>query len=450
MAPTQQVIYNLLIIGAILSFGIVFCTYSRILALDVLDENNSQFKVELHVPAVAMEEAKTEEVAAVAEAVSANEAAEDEEAAHTNQDRHELSPKFGEYATDKSLELTLTPLQERAREIFLQNATVTPPPNRLGAFVHVGKAGGSTLSALLKFGCHSFALQKCDGRYLPNETAVSKLVTYYHTPDFMNKKLYHSHYEFYLFSLRDPMARAISVYCYEHPYNTYVEQNPEAYAKLLTNFNSSEAVFAYKREQWKNMHTRFPKQRKINNYLKLYDCFPDLETYANLLDNVDNFTSGEWEGFAEKGDCENVAKLTMHHGAPSAIQHQHWDLSLIINGGDRDYLANKTVLVVRTEHQNDDWVGANQYLGQEGTISEPTHKLRDSSAIDFPIKKDLSEEGRKKLCMALNGEYKIYLKVLAEAVNLSLGDKYDSLQHSRTNCPWLNLTLPDGIDEVKT
>ena len=77
MARTQQVIYNLVIIGAILSFGIVFCTYSRILALDVLDENNSQFKVELHVPAVEMEEAKTEEVAAVAEAVSANEAALD-------------------------------------------------------------------------------------------------------------------------------------------------------------------------------------------------------------------------------------------------------------------------------------------------------------------------------------------------------------------------------------
>jgi hypothetical protein len=66
----------------------------------------------------------------VAEAVSANEAVKDE-AAHTNQDRHELSPKFGEYATDKSLKLTLTPLQEHAR-VADQAASTKPvePANK--------------------------------------------------------------------------------------------------------------------------------------------------------------------------------------------------------------------------------------------------------------------------------------------------------------------------------
>jgi hypothetical protein len=66
----------------------------------------------------------------VAEAVSANEAVKDE-AAHTNQDRHELSPKFGEYATDKSLKLTLTPLQEHAR-VADQAASTKPvePTNK--------------------------------------------------------------------------------------------------------------------------------------------------------------------------------------------------------------------------------------------------------------------------------------------------------------------------------
>ena len=65
------------------------------------------------------------------------------------------------------------------------------PPNTPGAFIHVGKTGGSTLSLLLRNGCHSFVPKPCVNRhtgklFIPknatDETMVSKLTTYYLLP----------------------------------------------------------------------------------------------------------------------------------------------------------------------------------------------------------------------------------------------------------------------------
>jgi hypothetical protein len=44
----------------------------------------------------------------------------------------------------------------------------------------IGKTGGSTISLLLRNGCHSFVKKPCHN--VPNETIVSELVTnYYHS-----------------------------------------------------------------------------------------------------------------------------------------------------------------------------------------------------------------------------------------------------------------------------
>jgi hypothetical protein len=52
-----------------------------------------------------------------------------------------------------------------------------------GAFVHMGKTGGSALSILLRNGCHSWMAHPC--RNITNETIASELIeSYYHVPDF--------------------------------------------------------------------------------------------------------------------------------------------------------------------------------------------------------------------------------------------------------------------------
>ena len=65
-------------------------------------------------------------------------------------------------------------------------------------------------------------------------------------------------------------------------------------------------------------------------------------------------------------------------------------------------------------------------------MATPSVKIRDSSSYVNPVKKELNEEGRKNLCMALKREYDIYLSLLVHAKNLS----------SNKDCPWLDISLP--------
>ena len=59
------------------------------------------------------------------------------------------------------------------------------------------------------------------------------------------------------------------------------------------------------------------------------------------------------------------------------------------NDNDNDNAKNwknKTLLVVRTKHMNDDWISANRYLGQDDpTISIPTYKVCDILQYDDPL-----------------------------------------------------------------
>jgi hypothetical protein len=88
-----------------------------------------------------------------------------------------------EIAKVKGVEESLTArLTVRARvEIYLStNEQPLPPPHTPGAFIHVGKTGGSTLRGYLMNGCHSFVRKPCGGpsRNIMNESYISKTTTY--------------------------------------------------------------------------------------------------------------------------------------------------------------------------------------------------------------------------------------------------------------------------------
>jgi len=95
-----------------------------------------------------------------------------------------------------------------------------------GAFLHLGKTGGSTLSTLLRNACHSWMTKPCVS-FHPNistpsnvrESAASqKIQAYFHTPDFL--KLPQSPLvDFYVVSVRDPYDRIRSAFVYGHPAN---------------------------------------------------------------------------------------------------------------------------------------------------------------------------------------------------------------------------------------
>ena len=144
---------------------------------------------------------------------------------------------------------------------------VTTNPTKVTAgFVHMGKTAGSTLSMLLRNGCHSFVKPKpC--HVVPNETATSRLVqAYYHIPDF--SKIPDSNHQIYIISVRDVYDRTISAFLYHHPGNlkannvtlprNWMRAAPDAYscfptlekfASSLTRGNSTFCDYPYRHNQ---------------------------------------------------------------------------------------------------------------------------------------------------------------------------------------------------------
>jgi hypothetical protein len=323
-------------------------------------------------------------------------------------------------------ESDVAPGQHNQEEILkLINSTVSSlhprDAHKLGAFIHVGKTGGSTLSHHLSWGCHSFVKKPCPGKTIDHETIASKTTTYYHTPDF-DRLLDDSKrflYKFYVFSIRDPFERSVSAYLYQHPENVAARKQ------------QGEHVYNYDRSQ------------KVAN--QIYQCFPTLEMYTKLLNNFTDWSDDpiHWNPkLLNNTDCAAFAKSTLRHGALHLPKHLGLHLSYDIRAfaGNIHNLNNSSILLVRTEFLWRDWESANRWLGGKGEIlSGPTG--RNSSSFELPISKQMSDSGRRNLCVALKDEYNLYLRLLGRAANLSEREKLESLEIAQRNCPELKLKL---------
>ena len=354
-------------------------------------------------------------------------------------------------------------VQMQAQKYLTNKDSLPRPPNlTLGAFIHVGKTGGSTVSSsLLRYGCHSSALSKCQimrkgGKYIGNETAVSKLTTYYHVPDFHARDLglfgeKGRKHQFYLFTVRDPLARTISSYLYLHPQNQIAEhfhkfktvKNGTKYMKRLKKLGSEEAVHQEYTRKFHRGEAKVPGLPKFlvlkaQNHNATYNCAPTLEDYAMLL--------GQEDG----SDCARLAKVDLSHNSING--HMKNSLTYITSNllRARAGLTNKTILALRTEYLHDDWISSNEYLGQEkGTVTDLGEKVRDSSAVERPVRSKLSEEGRRRICAALRMEYNVYFGILNQAANIGPQDVAKALAVAKKNCPWLGFnSLPQLIDDA--
>jgi Sulfotransferase family len=106
------------------------------------------------------------------------------------------------------------------------------PPYTPGAFIHVGKTGGSTLCSQLRNACHSWWPKPCNSNVsIVNESNLSFLTTYYHTPDFQLLSTRQYHYDFYVWTLRDPFSRLLSAFTYQHPLNMRYAKDEKYWAK---------------------------------------------------------------------------------------------------------------------------------------------------------------------------------------------------------------------------
>jgi len=277
-------------------------------------------------------------------------------------------------------------------------------------YVHMGKTAGSTLSLLLRNGCHSFVNPKpC--HTVPNETMVSKLVgTYYHIPDF--RYLKDSDHSVYILSVRDVYDRFVSSLLYHHP------KNMEYYHVKMTRSMLRDAPIAYK-------------------------CFPTLEVFASWLKRG-NSTDCHYPYPHFEIVNENCAELACAatHGRVRHFIHLFFNYHQIYSRIPTTP-PHRKLYVIRKEHLWDDWWKVNRMFGEkqrrESIVpSSGGEGERNIAGIQLPVTRDISDEGRSKLCKALELEYSVYFRILQRAENMDATDLEDARRVASGNCPNLD------------
>jgi Sulfotransferase family len=281
-----------------------------------------------------------------------------------------------------------------------------------GAFVHTGKTGGSTISVLLRNGCHSFMPHPCRTN-ITHESLASQLIeSYYHVPDF--GLLRESNHSFYVITSRDPFDRTISAFVYDHIQNRYAR---------------NETISEFKKSK----------------YLEAYRCFPSLQSYVEHLgERPDEFRYPHKRNWVTAESCADLAKAALHSRV-KIYNHLYFSLMLLLSY--TPVLEKQILYTIRQEHLWDDWKSLNEALGQTESMHLPKHQgfnqLRNVAALELekkvPVTRDLDQAGRALLCNALREEYRAYFYLLTHAKNLSPNDVQQSITRSKQNCPNLNL-----------
>jgi len=292
----------------------------------------------------------------------------------------------------------------------------TMPPrsssSHTAGFVHIGKTGGSTISSLLRNGCNSFETGPC--RNITHESAVSRIVEhYYHVPDFW--RLPESNHNIYIVSVRDPYDRAVSAFLFHHP------ENVKYFQLKLTKREKYYAPLAYR-------------------------CFPTLESFASLLSSHGGNQPSSCnypypKNVIEPENCAALACATIHGLIRLVFTHFFFNYRNILDTKIPTE-PERITFALRQERLWNDWTSLNQMLGQTETVVIPTGdkaSYRNVSGWKLPVTRQISEEGRRKLCWALEPEYFAYFRFIQRARNLDENDLEDCKKVAARNCPVIDL-----------
>lgn len=100
----------------------------------------------------------------------------------------------------------------------------------------------------------------------------------------------------------------------------------------------------------------------------------------------------------------------------------------------------RQIYAIRQENLWNDWKNLNILWGQKDTVYIPPSSFnqRNISAIQLPVTRTMSPEGRRQLCTALEAEYLAYFRILRTSNNMDENDFESSLKVAEKSCPNLN------------
>jgi len=264
-----------------------------------------------------------------------------------------------------------------------------PRPNKTAGdkticFVHVGKTAGTTLACYL-----GFQYDCGEKMFFPKGHLRDKTAHLIH--NWINDCSEDDDY--YLYALRDPVARIKSWFTYERP-------DPDEWHSEL--FFLKKPLFL--------------------------DC--PFRTFGDLVE----------KGLGDPGLYPDISP-TCHRRAFDAIRgyrpfcrHNFYNYQYFRNQTPPD----ATILAIRTEHLQTDWISAEKHLAEQARDFRPINVSfphRNQSRNVTNKDKDISPKGMKQLCRVLCPEIKVYMELLDRAINLSPEQVHESLNLLRMSCP---------------
>lgn len=266
---------------------------------------------------------------------------------------------------------------------------IDPQKDRRIIYLHLGKTGGTSLDTRFRSNCQWYNNRQIQTRCFDNlreDTKLSELVinTFHMSMRAFNRKYlnHNSEEKSYLISIRNPIARIVSAFNYEHP---------------------------------KNKGWGPPVQRNFYN-----NCF---DTFPKLMNGVSNGTAT---------DCSETAIQVLRGEGPHQISgHMYWNLY-----HHASYIPETSeVFVIRTENLWDDFNDLDRQLGGNATVEN--HKA-DYGSSNFVVKSGVSfPDGSPEmiqLCCILQVETSTYQTVLLRALNLNEQQKQQTLDVVYRQC----------------
>lgn len=275
------------------------------------------------------------------------------------------------------------------------------PQDKHICYCSVGKAAGSSVSGLL-----GFQLHRPDVYFIPQGVLAHYTTHIFHGT--VNNCADHTPY--YLFTMRHPLRRLQSAFRYDR--DTYGGGDNE-------DDDKSNAVI-YKTCKFKTL-----------NILAVHGL------------SADGKSSQE---------CKQLAYDLVRGSGYDYSYHMFSNYQYYLNvsfahhdGRDHADESSSKLLVIRTEHMEDDWNSAERVIRMDDKDDNDKYKQNAPIELNIPhlnVKEDtvyqdqlLSTKAQVLLCEALCREIQTYKDILKRAVNLNRHDYLQSMKELQDSCP---------------
>mmetsp|Transcript_23385 Transcript_23385/g.34522 ORF Transcript_23385/g.34522 Transcript_23385/m.34522 type:complete len:418 (+) Transcript_23385:40-1293(+) len=282
--------------------------------------------------------------------------------------------------------------------------------------VHVGKTSGS------KVGCEVSTLKtdrfrhdlKC--RFLEPTSAGNALERAFAGRVHMNSNFCYPPYEFFLYTLRNPLDRIVSWFHYERD---LLKQNNNHCLRRLHQECSFSTV----------------------------DEFAKATTFNYNTTENDDCSELAWKAATGRRPCSGHNAMNYEHylQVTYAMEQEYEHYLHIMTQKPEKETKQKPILVIRQEHLAEDWDTLSSAFNNDVIEHDPMLRVPGSVIFNSTAGKVsplrggantfLSPEGRAQLCIALCREIQMYKYLLLQAWNLDERQAKQSIADVISMCP---------------